>query len=150
MNGTGHASGHRTGYLLGISLVAGLGGLLFGYDLVVIGGAKEFYELAYGLSDPVIKGWAVSSCIVGCIIGALGVGKPADVVGRKPMLWIPSSTTRNSSPPMRAMRSESRVAPLIRRAVSRKITSPTTWPRESLMLLKWSTSQNTTADSAPG
>ena len=31
-------------YLLGISMVSALGGLLFGYDLVVIGGAKEFYE----------------------------------------------------------------------------------------------------------
>ena len=78
----------RMGYLLGISLVAGLGGLLFGYDLVVIGGAKEFYELTYGLADPVVKGWGVSSCIVGCIVGALFVGKPADMFGRKLMLWI--------------------------------------------------------------
>jgi len=75
-------------YLLGISLVSALGGLLFGYDLVVIGGAKEFYELAYGLSSPAIKGWGVSSCIVGCIIGAMCVGKPADVFGRKKMLFI--------------------------------------------------------------
>ena len=81
-------SGYRTGFLLGISMVAGLGGLLFGYDLVVIGGAKEFYELAYGLTGPVVKGWGVSSCIVGCIVGALVVGKPADVFGRKLMLWI--------------------------------------------------------------
>ncbi|ARN57856.1 sugar porter family MFS transporter [Sedimentisphaera salicampi] len=75
-------------YLLGISLAAALGGLLFGYDLVVIGGAKEFYELTFGLSSPVIKGWAVSSCIVGCIVGAFFVGKPADLFGRKMMLSI--------------------------------------------------------------
>jgi sugar porter (SP) family MFS transporter len=75
-------------YVLGISLVSALGGLLFGYDLVVIGGAKEFYELVYGLTSPAIKGWAVSSCIVGCIIGAMGVGKPADVFGRKRILSI--------------------------------------------------------------
>lgn len=75
-------------YLLGISLVSALGGLLFGYDLVVIGGAKEFYELVYGLTSPEIKGWAVSSCIVGCIIGAMFVGKPADTFGRKKMLSI--------------------------------------------------------------
>ena len=79
---------YSTGYLLGITLVAALGGLLFGYDLVVIGGAKEFYELVYGLTTPVIKGWGVSSCIVGCIIGAICVGKPADVFGRKKMLSI--------------------------------------------------------------
>jgi SP family sugar porter-like MFS transporter len=78
----------RTAYLLGVCLVAGLGGLLFGYDLVVIGGAKEFYELAFGLTDPVAKGWGVSSCIVGCIVGALCVGKPADVFGRKKMMSI--------------------------------------------------------------
>jgi len=75
-------------YLLGVSMVAALGGLLFGYDLVVIGGAKEFYELAYGLTSAAITGWAVSSCIVGCIIGAMFVGKPADVFGRKRMLSI--------------------------------------------------------------
>ncbi|AQT69047.1 D-xylose transporter [Anaerohalosphaera lusitana] len=75
-------------YLLGISLVSAMGGLLFGYDLVVIGGAKEFYELVYNLSSPAIKGWAVSSCIVGCIIGALCVGKPADVFGRKKLLIV--------------------------------------------------------------
>ena len=75
-------------YLLGISMVAALGGLLFGYDLVVLGGAKEFYELVYGLTSPAIKGWGVSSCIVGCIIGAMFVGKPADMFGRKKMLFI--------------------------------------------------------------
>ena len=79
---------YNTGYLLRASLVAALGGLLFGYDLVVIGGAKEFYELVYGLTSPVIKGWGVSSCIVGCIIGAMCVGKPADVFGRKRILFI--------------------------------------------------------------
>ncbi len=79
---------YDTRFLLSAASVAALGGLLFGYDLVVIGGAKEFYEQVYGLADPVIKGWAVSSCIVGCILGALLVGKPADVFGRKRMLFI--------------------------------------------------------------
>jgi len=75
-------------YLLGISMVSALGGLLFGYDLVVIGGAKEFYELVYNLTSPAMQGWAVSSCIVGCIIGAMGAGKPSDVFGRKKLLTI--------------------------------------------------------------
>lgn len=75
-------------YLLGISLVSALGGLLFGYDLVVIGGAKEFYEQVYVLSTASIKGWAVSSCIVGCILGAMFVGKPSDVFGRKKLLIV--------------------------------------------------------------
>lgn len=75
-------------YLLGISIASALGGLLFGYDLVVIGGAKEFYEQVFSLSTPAIQGWAVSSCIVGCIIGAIGVGKPSDVFGRKKLLIV--------------------------------------------------------------
>ncbi len=75
-------------YIFGISLVSALGGLLFGYDLVVIGGAKEFYELIYGLDSPSLQGWAVSSCIVGCIIGAMGVGKPSEKYGRKNLLII--------------------------------------------------------------
>ncbi|MCK5851142.1 MAG: sugar porter family MFS transporter [Kiritimatiellae bacterium] len=78
----------KIGYIFGISLVSALGGLLFGYDLVVIGGAKEFYELVYGLSSPTMQGWAVSSCIVGCIIGAMGVGKPSDAYGRKRLLIL--------------------------------------------------------------
>jgi len=79
---------YNIGYIFCISLVSALGGLLFGYDLVVIGGAKEFYELVYGLSSPAAQGWAVSSCIVGCIIGAMGVGKPSDVYGRKRLLIL--------------------------------------------------------------
>jgi len=75
-------------YLLGISMVSALGGLLFGYDLVVIGGAKEFYELVYGLTSAAMTGWAVGSCIVGCIIGSMLVGKPVDAFGRKKMLSL--------------------------------------------------------------
>ena len=75
-------------YLLGITLVSALGGLLFGYDLVVIGGAKEFYEQVYSLTSVAYQGWAVSSCIVGCILGAMFVGKPSDVFGRKKLLII--------------------------------------------------------------
>jgi len=75
-------------YILFISLVSALGGFLFGYDLLVISGAKQFYELAYGLTTPVLQGWAVSSCIVGCIIGALIVGKAADQFGRVKLLIL--------------------------------------------------------------
>ena len=51
-------------YLFLISLVSAMGGLLFGYDWVVIGGAKPFYEPFFGLADnPVMQGWAESSAI---------------------------------------------------------------------------------------
>lgn len=75
-------------YLTFISLVSALGGFLFGYDLLVISGAKQFYELAFGLNTAVLQGWAVSSCIVGCIIGALMVGKAADKFGRVKLLTL--------------------------------------------------------------
>lgn len=73
-------------YILGVSMVAALGGFLFGYDLLVISGAKEFYQIVYNLSTPALQGWAVSSCIVGCIIGAMFVGKPSDIWGRTKLL----------------------------------------------------------------
>jgi len=75
-------------YILGISLASALGGFLFGYDLLVISGAKEFYQLVYNLNTAALQGWAVSSCIVGCIIGALFVGKPSDSWGRTKLLSL--------------------------------------------------------------
>ena len=82
----GQKSEYNIPYLLGITLVSALGGLLFGYDLLVISGAKEFYQLYYGVDDPLMQGWAVSSCIVGCILGAFLVGKPAEQLGRAKLL----------------------------------------------------------------
>ncbi|WP_278022492.1 sugar porter family MFS transporter [Flavobacterium ginsengisoli] len=74
-------------FLLSISLVAALGGLLFGYDWVVIGGAKPFYEIYFGISDsPALQGWAMSSALVGCVAGAAVAGKLADTYGRRPLL----------------------------------------------------------------
>jgi MFS family permease len=81
-------SSFNMGYIFFISLVSALGGFLFGYDLLVISGAKQFYELSFGLDTPVLQGWAVSSCIVGCILGALVVGKAADQFGRVKLLII--------------------------------------------------------------
>ncbi|MDD7885376.1 sugar porter family MFS transporter [Flavivirga sp. 57AJ16] len=76
-------------FLLCISLVAALGGLLFGYDWVVIGGAKPFYELYFGIADsPALQGWAMSSALVGCVLGAMLSGKFADAYGRRLLLII--------------------------------------------------------------
>lgn len=71
-------------YLLAIALTSALGGLLFGYDWVVIGGAKPFYELYFGIDgSPALQGWAMSSALVGCIFGALVTGFVSDRYGRK-------------------------------------------------------------------
>lgn len=71
-------------YILGITLVAALGGLLFGYDWVVIGGAKFFYERYFGLTGiSSLQGLAMSSALIGCIPGALIAGYLSDKAGRK-------------------------------------------------------------------
>ena len=79
----------RRGFLYFICSVAAMGGLLFGYDWVVIGGAKPFYELYFGISEsPVLQGVAMSTALVGCLIGAMVAGAAADRYGRKPLLIV--------------------------------------------------------------
>ena len=74
-------------FLYFICAVSAMGGLLFGYDWVVIGGAKPFYELYFGITDsPVMQGVAMSTALVGCLIGAMVAGAAADRWGRKPLL----------------------------------------------------------------
>lgn len=77
----------HTSYLLLISSVSALGGLLFGYDWVVIGGAKLFYEPFFGLEQSAaLRGWAMSSALAGCLAGAVSAGVWSDRYGRKRML----------------------------------------------------------------
>jgi SP family sugar porter-like MFS transporter len=72
-----------------ICLVAALGGLLFGYDWVVIGGARPFFEPYFRISDNAsLQGWAVASALVGCMIGAIASGVLADRFGRKRLLML--------------------------------------------------------------
>lgn len=70
------------------TLVSAMGGLLFGYDWVVIGGAKPFYEKFFGLTTPSEIGWAMSSALAGCIVGALVSGALSDRFGRKRLLIL--------------------------------------------------------------
>ncbi len=71
-------------FILGITLVSAMGGLLFGYDWVVIGGAKPFYERFFDIaSSPYLQGWAMSSALVGCLFGAMSSGWFTDRYGRK-------------------------------------------------------------------
>jgi len=73
-------------YLWSITVVAALGGMLFGYDWVVIGGAKPFYEARLGLTTPFEIGWAMSSALAGCFAGSLISGALSDRYGRKLLL----------------------------------------------------------------
>lgn len=80
-------------YLLLISLVSAMGGLLFGYDWVVIGGAKPFYEVFFGIgSSPGMQGWVMGSAILGCLLGVMIAGILADKYGRKPLMIVASIT----------------------------------------------------------
>ena len=59
--------------LLLITVVSSLGGLLFGYDTGVINGT-QFYFSKYFELEAMMKGWVVSSALVGCFVGALFSG----------------------------------------------------------------------------
>jgi SP family sugar porter-like MFS transporter len=76
-------------YLISISLVSAMGGLLFGYDWVVIGGAKPFYEPFFGITDSAfLQGWAMSCALIGCLAGAVISGWLSDRYGRKRLLIL--------------------------------------------------------------
>jgi len=71
-------------FIIGITLVSAMGGLLFGYDWVVIGGAKPFYERFFHITGSAhLQGWAMSSALIGCLAGALFLGNLTDRFGRK-------------------------------------------------------------------
>src|SRR5260370_18099560 len=75
-------------FLWAISFVGALGGLLFGYDWVVIGGAKPFYEKFFHLTDASQQGWAMSCALIGCLLGAVISGSLSDRYGRKRLLIL--------------------------------------------------------------
>lgn len=79
----------KTAYILAVTSIAALGGFLFGYDWVVIGGAKPFYEVFFGITDqPSVQGWVMGSAIIGCIVGVVISGTFSDRYGRKPLMFI--------------------------------------------------------------
>lgn len=76
-------------YVIGISLISALGGFLFGYDWVVIGGAKPFYERFFEIAQfPGLQGLAMSSALIGCIGGAGVSGWISEKFGRKGTLLM--------------------------------------------------------------
>ena len=78
-------------YLLSISLISAMGGLLFGYDFVVIGGAKPFYEPFFGITNHAfLQGWAMGCALAGCLGGAVLSGWLSDKLGRKKLLIFSS------------------------------------------------------------
>lgn len=80
-------AGGNPRYVVGICLIAALGGLLFGYDTAVINGAIGFLETHFELT-PALKGWASSSALLGCVIGVSFAGAFSDWLGRKKTLVL--------------------------------------------------------------
>ena len=69
------------------AVVAALGGFLFGFDTAVISGTTHWLEDFFQLSKATL-GFTVASAIIGTVAGSLIVGKPADVIGRRNVLYI--------------------------------------------------------------
>ncbi len=79
-----------SGILIRSAIVAGLGGLLFGFDTAVISGTTDWLKREFLLSDFML-GFTVASALLGTIIGSIAVGKPADAVGRRGILFLLAS-----------------------------------------------------------
>ena len=69
------------------TIVAALGGLLFGFDTAVIAGCTSAIQEIFKLSDGML-GFTVASALIGTIIGSLAVGKPGDTYGRRACLKV--------------------------------------------------------------
>ena len=85
-------------YLFKLTMVATLGGLLFGYDTAVISGTvgalEEFFVLPFGLGEMAANarlGLVVSSALIGCIIGGISGGMISKKMGRKNGLILAAS-----------------------------------------------------------
>ncbi len=88
-NQSANRADYNLGYVWLISIVAALGGLLFGWDWVVIGGAKPFFERFFHIQEnAALSGWANSCALIGCLFGALIAGALSDKFGRKRLLVL--------------------------------------------------------------
>jgi sugar porter (SP) family MFS transporter len=73
--------------LLAATIVAALGGFLFGFDTAVISGTTHWLQEIYSLSSFWL-GLTVASALIGTVVGALIVGRPADRFGRRNLLFV--------------------------------------------------------------
>ena len=75
-----------TGPLARSTVIAALGGLLFGFDTAVISGTTEALQSVYGLNGFWL-GFTVASALIGTVVGSVAVGRPADAFGRRRVLF---------------------------------------------------------------
>ncbi|WP_149240325.1 sugar porter family MFS transporter [Dyadobacter sp. 32] len=74
-------------YIILLTSVAAFGGFLFGYDTAVIAGAIGYLQIKFNLS-PLMVGWAASSAIWGCVLGAMSAGYLSDRFGRRAVMVV--------------------------------------------------------------
>src|SRR5882672_231545 len=91
----GTEAGVNTSLVIGLTFVATLGGLLFGYDTAVISGAVSAIDAYFidpqGLSETArnsLSGFTISSALFGCVLGAAVAGGIATRFGRRPALMV--------------------------------------------------------------
>lgn len=80
-------TGRLTAGLLLSALIAALGGLLFGFDTAVISGTTDWLKSQFNLTEFTL-GFTVASALIGTIIGSITVGRPADALGRRGILFV--------------------------------------------------------------
>jgi len=87
MNSTPITQGRPRAYVLFVTFVAALGGLLFGFDTAVIAGGMRFLKGYFQLNS-FQEGFAVSILLVGCMAGAALAGALSDKIGRRRLLLL--------------------------------------------------------------
>lgn len=85
--GINKPSSKAIAYVVRISLIAALGGFLFGFETVVISGAEENIQTLWQLSSGWL-GFTVASSLIGTVVGSLIAGIPAQKFGRKKVLTV--------------------------------------------------------------
>jgi len=74
-------------YVLSVSLVAAIGGLIFGFDTAIVAGATRYMKEQFSLNS-LQEGWTVAVVLIGCMFGAGLAGPISDRVGRRRFMLI--------------------------------------------------------------
>jgi sugar porter (SP) family MFS transporter len=74
-------------YVIAVTLVAAIGGLIFGFDTAIVAGATRYMKEQFSL-NALQEGWAVSVVLIGCMFGAGLAGPISDRIGRRRFMLI--------------------------------------------------------------
>jgi len=77
----------RNSYVIFVTVIAAIGGLLFGFDTAIVAGATRYLKDQFALNS-LQEGWAVSVVLIGCMFGAGLSGTISDRVGRKRFMLV--------------------------------------------------------------